>query len=362
MIPLLPVAQEFWGRRNDSPASWIFLIVLGAVAVIAMIVNAVKAATKGGGVHRLASAPSSSKSSFMRAARRRGIPDQDAVFLHDFAKALGTLNPEFVFQNTQKLDAFFRDAFNYIDKRSESEAVAEEGKARLFSIREGITQRALLGAPISSTRELDRNTTLSIVTPDDSIRPSVVRVVESGGLGVERPLDEYGDPIRVGRGTKLTVFFYRKAHQGYTFTTHAAGYQEIEGSTLLVLRHSDSIRPLPARTNLRREIDAPCRFSQVRQEPARGKQARRLVVDSLEIRGTIVDISAGGCAVKSATNFAPGALLKITFEAADGIQTALASVVRVTALSSGCVLHVRFARISKKAVNAVLSWVYGYAE
>ncbi|MCX7024043.1 MAG: PilZ domain-containing protein [Spirochaetes bacterium] len=355
-------AQSGWSRGDPGSAS-AFMIVVGILLAILILFNMVKS-FRGKGGNALSGAPVASRTSFLRSARRRGIPDADVSFLNDIARAIGTVNPEFVFQNTQKLDSFFRDAFKYIEKHSESETVADEEKARLFSIREGITQRAIQGSPISSTRELDRNTTLSIVSPDESIRPSVVRIVEPGGLGVERPLDEFGEGVRIPRGTRLTVFFYRKAHQGYTFTTRAAGYQDAGGSNLLVLKHSDAVSALPARSNLRREIDAPCRFSQVHQVPAkeRGKTGKGLVVDKLEIHGTIVDISAGGCAIKTATLFGSGTLVKITFEAADGIQAAIGSVVRISSMQSGGIMHIRFARISKKAVNAVLSWVYGYTD
>jgi c-di-GMP-binding flagellar brake protein YcgR len=305
-----------------------------------------------------------SKAAFRRAARSAGLAEEELRFLEEYARGMGLTNPDFVFRNPQKLDAFFKDAYRAIEKAADSESEAEERKARLFAARERLTHASAQGGAVRSSRQLGRGSPLTFIAPGDESYPSVVLAVEPTGLAVEPAMDSYGAPLRFRRGTRLTCYFYAKGHQGFQFPTKVMGWEKIGGKDAMVLAHNEAVRPLPARRHARRDMKAPCSFYRVsvtatgpKEKPGKAK------VEGVAYPGTIVDISAGGLGIQCSAPLAAGEYAKLVFDAGSGEQAAFAKVIRMNRLKgSGGVMHLQFVKISRQGINAVLSYVYGYSD
>ncbi len=355
----MALAQILW--RSPSASSTPVLgsaIAVGAV-VLALVVYAV-VKSRGG-----STGPSFNKAGFRRAARAAGLEKDQLRFLEEFARASGLSNPDFVFRNPQKLDAFFKDAFRTIEKSADSEAEAEDRKARLFSARERLTHASAQGGSVRSTRQLGRGTPLTFIAPGEESYPSVILAVEPSGIAVEPVADSYGEPLRFRRGTKITCYFYAKGHEGYQFATRVTGWEKIGGKDAMVLAHSEAVSPLPARRHARRAMKAPCTYYRVAVSAAagKGKGASKAKVEGTAYPGTIVDISAGGLGIQSANPFAAGEFVKIAFDAGSGGQAAFAKVIRMNKNKGiGGEMHVQFVKISRQGLNAILSYVYGYSD
>lgn len=306
-----------------------------------------------------------SKTGFRRAARNGGLTDDETRFLEIYGKALGVSNPEFVFRNQVKLDSFFKEVYRYIEKNSESEADAEEQKARLFAARERLTQRNSLGSPVRSTRQLGRNMPLTFIAPGEESYPSVIVAVEPGGIAVEPVRDPYGETLRFHKGTKLTCYFYTTAHQGYQYVARIVGWERIGSKEVMVLSHSDTVAALPARRNARKEIHESCTFYRVvvNASKARGKVQSTARVENMPFPATIVDISAGGAGIQSANALPAGEFVKIEFTPGGASHAAFGKVVRMNRLRNvGGIMHIQFVRISRRTLNTILSQVYGYSD
>jgi c-di-GMP-binding flagellar brake protein YcgR len=310
-------------------------------------------------------ASSFNKAAFRRAARASGLAEEEVRFLEEYGRAIGLSNPAFVFRNPNKLDAFFKDAYRRIEKSAESEADAEERKARLFAARESLTHASAQGGSVRSTRQLGRGAPLTFIAPGEESYPSVILAVEPSGIAVEPVSDSYGETMRFRRGTKLSCYFYAKSHQGYQFATRVIGWEKIGGKDAMVLSHSESVSALPARRYARREMRAPCTFYRVAvtASPAKGREKSKAKVENVPYPGTIVDISAGGLGIHSSTPLAMGEFVKIVFNTGGGAQSAFAKILRMNkAKNIGGVMHLQFVKISRQGLNAVLSFVYGYAD
>jgi c-di-GMP-binding flagellar brake protein YcgR len=302
---------------------------------------------------------------FRKAAREAGLVPEEIRFLEEYARLLGVRNPAFLFGNRVKLDDFFREVFKSIEQYAESESGAEERKAALFKVREHLNQSQKKGGQVTSSRQLGRNLPLSFLVKGEESYPSTVVEVDAKGLTVEPPRDSYGQVLRLKRGTKLTCFFYAPGKQGYQFDTRVAGWELSGALDLMRISHSDSVRALPARRHERRDIKAPCSFYRVAvtMEGARGHEKKKAKVEKMANAGTIADISAGGIGVMSYSPLAPGDFIKIEFDTGGGIQTAFGKVVRVNKLrNSGGLMHIQFVKITRRSLNAILSFVYGYSE
>jgi len=335
------------------------LIVFGIVAAIALVALVAKAAPRSSGSR------SFNKGAFRRAARAAGLDEEDLRFLEEYARALGVTSPEFLFRNRPRLDSFFKDAYRQIEKSSESETEAEDRKARLFAARESLTHASAQGGAVRSTRQLGRGLPLTFITPGEESYPSVILAVEPGGLAVEPVADSYGESLRFRRGTKLSCYFYAKGHQGYQFASRVIGWEKMGGKEAMVLSHSDEVSSLPARRYARREMKAPCTFYRVAVTAGtgkgRGKSAAK--VENVPYAGTILDISAGGLGIQSANALAAGEFVKIVFSAGGGDQSAFAKVLRMSkGRGISGIMHLQFVKISRQGLNAVLSYVYGYAD
>jgi c-di-GMP-binding flagellar brake protein YcgR len=352
------IGQGLWTSESRSPSASGLLIIGG---ILLLIVVLVVIRNRGG----LSGGSSFNRTAFRRAARAAGLPEEEVRALEEYGKALGVSSPEFVFRNPAKLDAFFQDAYRQIDKISDSEDVAEERKAMLFAARERLTHLRAQGGAIRSTRQLGRGTPLTFIAPGEESYPSTILAVEPGGLAVEPVADSYGETIRFKRGTKLSCFFYSKGHEGYQFSTRVSGWEKIGGKDAMVLAHSETVSALPARRHARRTMKAPCTFYRVAvvASKARGQAKTTAKVENLPYPGTIVDISAGGLGIQCANPLDAGEFVKIAFSAGGGAQAAFAKVIRMNrSKNMGGIMHVQFVKISRQGLNAILSYVYGYAD
>jgi c-di-GMP-binding flagellar brake protein YcgR len=357
----LVVAQSSLYNTGTSSAPATSSVIVVGVVILAIVVFAL---IKNRGQASGASS-SFNKAAFRRAARASGLAEEEVRFLEEYGKALGLSNPDFVFRNTNKLDAFFKDAYKQIEKSAESEAAAEERKARLFAARESLTHASAQGGSVRSTRQLGRGAPLTFIAPGEESYPSVILAVEPSGLAVEPVADSYGETLRFRRGTKLSCYFYAKSHQGYQFETRVIGWEKIGGKDAMVLAHSESVNPLPARRYARREMRAPCTFYRVAVSAAglKGREKSKAKVENIPYPGTIVDISAGGLGIQSANPLQAGEFIKIVFNTGGGAQSAFGKILRMNkAKTIGGVMHLQFVKISRQGLNAVLSFVYGYAD
>jgi c-di-GMP-binding flagellar brake protein YcgR len=362
IVDTLVAAQSLLYNTGKSRGGSIdsSIIVIGTIVVVLIIIAIVRNAGRSSG-----SSSSFNKAAFRRAARAAGLAEEDLRFLEEYGRALGLTNPDFAFRNPQRLDAFFKDAYRQIEKTAESEADAEDRKARLFAARESLTHASAKGGSVRSTRQLGRGTPLTFIAPGEESYPSVILAVEPSGLAVEPVSDSYGEALRFRRGTKLSCYFYAKGHQGYQFATRVLGWEKIGGKDAMVLAHNESVSALPARRYARREMKAPCSFYRVSVTAGtgKGKGKSKAKVENIPYPGTIVDISAGGLGIQTANPLLSGEFVKIVFNTGGGAQSAFAKVLRMNkARNLGGIMHMQFIKISRQGLNAVLSYVYGYAD
>jgi hypothetical protein len=106
-----------------------------------------------------------------------------------------------------------------------------------------------------------------------------------------------------------------------------------------------------------------CNLYTVRIEETGHKKERKMVVESRSVPGSIQDISVGGCAIKSNTSIPAGTRLKITFEHSGMPLAVLGQVLRLNqGTGTGTVMHVKFIKVPKKAMNSINAIVFDYRE
>ena len=117
------------------------------------------------------------------------------------------------------------------------------------------------------------------------------------------------------------------------------------------------------RWSRRHEAKIACSYYLVKNEKKLFGLRKRLVVQPRRHEGSIVDVSAGGCAIKAVDAISAGSKIKLTFVHKGVAAALLAQILRVNhAGAVNIILHVRFLKIPKRAINAVNTLVYEFVK
>jgi hypothetical protein len=92
------------------------------------------------------------------------------------------------------------------------------------------------------------------------------------------------------------------------------------------------------------------------------KKGPKLMVDKRRFVGTILDISIGGCSIKTSAPVQVGSRLKIEMDYSDdSTLTVLGQALRTNRTSAmGTIVHIKFIKIPRKAFNNINALVFGY--
>jgi len=343
------------------------IIVLVIIAIFIIVMSTLNIARNGIGKtpgKKGTSPRRFSKFALRRAASALGL-NRDQINLLEWAfRTEGITDPEITLTNPTLLDKAFKHAFRSIEKSAETEAIAEEQKSLLFSIRNRVEAVRSNIAKITSSRKLPDNMPATLTSPKGETYPVKIISAKGDELLVESPRSAVGTPIRLPRGAKVQLSFYSKSSQGYRMESRVIATLDTPRGPALQLAHSEKIEALPNRRYKRKQTHISCFFSLVRieQRQVGRKIEKKTLVDDRRSLGHILDISAGGCAIKSAAALPPGNYLKIEFDDDhDRSHAALGRVIRTNKTGGiGGIMHIQFVKIPRKTLNTINALVFEY--
>ncbi len=361
MTPL----QTAYLTEGDPVLAALLFGILGAGIFVLVVVNILRGGIstglgKGEGKHAFHAF------AHRRAAAAFGLNRVQTTFLEEIFRKASVGDTTQVLMDSNLLDKHLHRAFKDIDSSATSDADAEQRKALLFSIRTMVESVTSMDGKISGTHQIGDNQPIVLTTATGAQYPLKVLSAKGETLLVEAPLNAMGTPVSLGRGAKVTVAFYSKTNIGYRLQTKVLGTQSTPSGNALSIAHSRQVSSLPNRKNKRREAKFSCYFAPAKIRSR--KEGKRVIKDvSLtggQLLGTIVDISAGGCAIKSASPLKAGDFLKIEFDDTHGHSHGLfGRIVRTNKAGAfGGVMHIQFIKATRRAINAINAYVYAYDE
>ncbi len=305
-----------------------------------------------------------SRFGFRSRLRSYGFTAEQVRFFDGLIRQFGIVDPKTLLTSPKSLDSLFKRAYSDIDKTSETESIAEARKAVLFSIRQLLGAAQTSGGRVFSTRQLSAGQEFSFITGDESSYPSRILGTDDQVLYAELPKDGVGRPVDLKRGEGINCSFYARGGTGYTFPAKIRGVELRKSRPVMAISHSDAVKELPHRRHVRKVVEMSCLFLPVTVEEVmvNGKKMRKVVPTNRQLMGTIIDISAGGCSLRSATPLRKNDYLKIEFDVGQSATASALGIVRKMNQMTkvGGIMHVQFTRLSQKSLNAILSQVYGY--
>jgi hypothetical protein len=348
----------FW-KETSSTDSIVFFVGLGVIILILVLVNVFKSRIPQG-TGSLGSGPRHfSGIALHRLAASAGLDHDQTKMLEYVLKNDNVVDPGRSLASFTLLDRHFKRAYRTIERTANTEEEVQERLSLLFSTR-NILESSQGTPDIASTRRIAENTPAVIGTGRDNYP---VRVISAKGddLVVENPKNALGSPIRLSRGSKITLSFFTKSSKGFSFESRILGASESGEGPVLHLVHSTQIKRLSQRRFRRRQAVIPVNFFFVRVEESGWRKEKKLVVDKRRLSGNIMDVSIGGCSVKTNVSVPSGTRLKIEFMHGENMNIAiLGQVLRTNRSGISTVMHVKFLKVPRRSLNAINALVYEY--
>ena len=355
----------FW--PEDDPITGIIVIIgVGVIIVFFAVYNmfgkSARPTTTGKG-KALALAPRRFNIfTLRRIASSYGLDRHQMKLLEHIFRSNGANDPLRIMQDLPLLDRHFKRAFRVIEKDSITDDEAQGKFHALFSLRNTI--EASSGMEDTSPARLSEKTPAILSTGKDNFP---VKVITSRGNNViiEAPRNSLGTPARFSKGVNVSLSFFTKSSNGFSLDGTIAGPVHTDFGAGLQIMHTGKVKPLVKRKFRRRQtsINAEFFFVNVVESGTGRKKTSKLVVDKRKFKGIVLDISAGGCALRSTTPVNAGSRLKIVIDEDDNyLINVLGQVIRTNRSNQGTIIHIKFLKVPRRAFNLISTMVFGYNE
>jgi hypothetical protein len=353
--------------KDDNPMeSRILLIAIIVIVVVSVVTYFVRHGVRGPAAGKSKDKGSSitprkfNAFTLHRIASAYGLDGEQRKLLEYVFRNDGVNDPERVMKTPAILDRHFRRTFRIIEKNSSTDEEAQERLTKLFTLRNHIESSS--STDDASTVRLSENTPAILACGKDSFP---VKVLSSRGqtVVVDFPRNALGTPIRMTKGTKISLAFFAKSSNGFSYDGTIGGAVNTDRGQGLQITHNGRMKPLVKRRYRRRSGDIQCVFYFVNiEEMGTGKKkTAKLVVDNRKYPGMIKDISIGGCSLKSSAPIQIGSRLKINIDYDDdSVISVLGQVIRTNRSTAGTIIHIKFIKVPRRAFNSISTFVFGY--
>jgi c-di-GMP-binding flagellar brake protein YcgR len=300
-----------------------------------------------------------------RAVKPYGLNHDQIKVLEYVFKNGGVTDPAHTLNLPAVLDKHFKRAYGQIEKSANTEEEAQQRLALLFSVRNTIDMVQNTSTQAPTTQQLSVNQAAVLTVNQESYSVKVLSV-KGDGILVDCPRNAIGTLIRFPRGTRVTLAFFTKTNKGFSFNSQVLGVIDTPSGPALQLSHSGRPKAMTQRRFRRRQSVLACGYYFVRVEEAKNKKSGpRMVVDARRYPGNVVDISIGGCAIKTSASVPVGSRLKIEFEYSQSVLpvAVLGQVLRINRGGvASTIMHIKFLKVPRKAMNAINTIVFEYSD
>jgi len=343
-----------------------FLAGVGVVIILLLLLNYLKNSNKIDALNKTAVDEHEQRKfsvfTFRRIAANLGLDKEQTNMLEFVLKCDNVTDLVRSFESPMLLDKHFKKAFRLIERTSISQDEMNNRLSVLFSTRNHIENKAN-SVTTTSTREIPEKTA-AVLAVGETNYPT--RVISSKGdsLIVENPLSSTGEPLDLPKGSIATLSFFPEPSKGFTVDSRVLGVTEtVDGYRVLQLVHSGQIKKLSKRRFRRRHTVITTAFYFVQVDDSRSKKDPQMTIDKRRFSGNILDISIGGCSIKTTVPVNGGQKLKIEFTREDdSIVAALGEVLRTTRTGTDTIMNIKFLKVPRRSLNSINAMVYEYTD
>lgn len=371
LLGLIAQNSMFFNESNSSynPRNTvIFAIVVGVAIILIVLLNFFSKSAGGGNYGSRGSGPSISYSrrQFRKEATAIGLTKEQIKLLESLIKNYHVRRPMDMLKNSRTLNNTLGKALRDMSHMEAPPNMVENRKLDLYRVKQLIERREPEESMILTTKELQLGQQLTMERDRDKRYNTVVTANLKEFYCVKVPTNSYGEQIRWNRGTKVNVSIWTKKGEEVHFMSKVMGYNSVKKITSVLLGHSKRLSRANLRRYRRKKIQKPVHVYPIRVvERMEGRRIKKeAVIDRNKGRmGTLIDLSAGGCAMTTTKPLKKGDLCKLNFELVQGnpIST-FGKVVDIRMQSRiRANMHIMFTRASTKNLNKINEFVYDFS-
>ncbi|MCF7927982.1 MAG: PilZ domain-containing protein [Spirochaetales bacterium] len=359
--------MDFFPEENPVN-NFVVLGVFGGIVLAMILAYIVSSKKNRGNGTSPAKTRKYRKGAFRRQAQAAGLNQNHIKLLESTIKKYDLRDPMRLLQGGSSLNRIVQQSVQELDQSQIEESKKENLKYLFFQIKQIIDRNAAHGkGGYNSSRQLRLGQEVLLRSESGDDYPSLVTSNLKDLLAVQAPENEHGTEVRWRKGTKVQIFFWRGNTERYSFTTKVLGYNSIQGVLSLFVQHSKTIKSAKQRRFPRKEIDKPCYFYPITiVETGKGRHKKREATVEKNRRhlGSLQDVSAGGCSIRTTTPLKPGRLIRLDFDIERRkTLTVYGKILKVRRFPSrGGIMHIMFTRSAKKNINKINEYVYGITE
>jgi c-di-GMP-binding flagellar brake protein YcgR len=357
VLPLLQIVPTLkqGDTRSNIIGILVFLLFFGFLAI---------AGSRGGGISK-GSSVRGGKKAFKRLAGARGLDRRETALLRQVADQAGTA-PIRLVQSSGALDSALKRTFINLENNPHPGVDKEVRKLELYRLKQKLERSGSGGiGNYGSTKQLPLGQQITIQEEEGGRYQSKINGNLQKNLSLTVPVDSRGNQIRWKKWTKIKIFFWKANGQGYSFESKVLAYNQLRGVSSLFIQHSNSIKREQQRRYRRKEMNRPAYFYPIKViSSGIGKniQKKAIVEHKKGTLGTVIDVSSGGCSMKSNYPLGKGELIKIEFDTGKERQVTTYGKVRGMTKNRpiGGIMHIQFTRLSRRNLNRINSYIYDF--
>ena len=369
---LLQTGTNFLGKTADSSDTYILLGIIGAIFLIVIIISIIsgkKNSSSSGYTKGSASKPVKvSKGKFRKIAKNIGLSSSQIKILEDIAEKHKTGSPMALLNSPKIFNITMKKAIQEYDSGAYSPEVKENYKMMIFNIKQKLDKRNVSDKKITTSRQLAVGKHITITTASGEKYSSHIVTNLKDYMCVAIPIKPDGNMLKLNKWEPVKVSVIEKGDKGFFYDSKVAGYSTAKSTSCLMLQHSNTINSSKQRNFPRKELGKSCYFFKINVVTVtEGKSVvKKAVIDDTNRGrlGSVIEISAGGCSIKSPNFLNKGNLIRIDIDI-EKKQTVsiLGKIVNLRRVAPGtATMHVQFTKMSKKNMNSINAYIYGIAE
>lgn len=256
----------------------------------------------------------------------------------------------------EKLDVFFKDAYNEFLSRKDERSISE-----LFELKAHLERIYAETQILTNTYKLISGTEMKIITSDgESVDCLLLNNTKDYlELGVDE--EYFTSKKRAKELSHVVVSFKSKTGMKYSFLTRVVRYQRNSKNIPCVLIvHAIEFMDNVKRAYRRMDINTPCTFSAVKSELKKGKTIYE--VSEKEYKAYLLEISGNGCKMQIDMPIKDGQFLRVSFVLDKDAFDCLGKISKLRSIKGRNIynIYVEFINVKPNIRNKMLAKVYGY--
>ncbi|MGL4986712.1 MAG: PilZ domain-containing protein [Treponemataceae bacterium] len=295
------------------------------------------------------------------------LDKDEKLFLTRLCRQFRIKNLAFCFKNDTAVDSLFKKIYHVMSESKNHDKDIDD----LFLLRQKIEQFRRKTSLITSSQNIPRNQEITLITSRKEQYIAMLLENSPQGLIITTPRDSLKNEVVFKPLTKLGIFLRSKNFVDYIFTSRVLRYSSMQNINTLVLMHSNNFVTLRSREFRRKNISENIQLTYAVPQidsAAASKESSSVQRNFISYKfsggsfsASMIDVSVGGCCIKSSKMVSPDQHLKIEIEHKKfQDEEIIGQVLRSQIKENEIILHIQFKKITKKARNVIFSLVYAY--